>query len=306
MLKVEADIFSGRSNPEWVLDETESFDVLRAVANRRGVVAELDSGRQGLGFRGLTLSVMDDSAGERYDLPTRFRIAGGGSADEAHGFEIAERLIAGMPVDDQAEAAESVMSAGVRDLLRDQLANPPFASAPQERSGPLYTRDEPGTGDPEAGGVSAAAACAYWATAFNPGFWNDDSYVRQNNNCYNYAVNRRTNTFAQPGRASGFTAAMSCPSVRQGALLDGAHQWGHCFPGGTGGIWVMALVVAPGFDYHWYRYSAEGFWGHKPGGTAAKNTDNNGALITNPSTAARGPYTNFCGYFQAAYTMRIS
>ena len=38
--------------------------------------------------------------------------------------------------------------------------------------------------------------------AFNPNFWNV-SPVEANNNCYNYATNRRTDTFAQPGRAAG-------------------------------------------------------------------------------------------------------
>ena len=33
-------------------------------------------------------------------------------------------------------------------------------------------------------------------------FWNRD-FVRINNNCYNYATNKDTNTFAQPGKASG-------------------------------------------------------------------------------------------------------
>jgi hypothetical protein len=43
------------------------------------------------------------------------------------------------------------------------------------------------------------------------------------------------------------------------------------------------------------------FWSHKPGGTAARNTDNSGRVITNPETCNRGPYTQFCGYF---YTCR--
>jgi len=36
------------------------------------------------------------------------------------------------------------------------------------------------------------------------------------------------------------------------------------------------LVVAPGYDYHWYRKQLEGFWGHKPGGTAARNYETTG------------------------------
>ena len=35
----------------------------------------------------------------------------------------------------------------------------------------------------------------------------------------------------------------------------------------------------------------------KPGHTAARNWDHNNVLVVNPETAARGIYTDFCGYF---------
>ena len=68
------------------------------------------------------------------------------------------------------------------------------------------------------------------------------------------------------------------------------------------------MVVWPGpyGDYHWYRKQTGGFWGHKPGGTPAKNVDNSNRVITNPATADRGPYTLFCGYFYAPKSMRVS
>ena len=37
-------------------------------------------------------------------------------------------------------------------------------------------------------------------------------------------------------------------------------------------------------------------WTHKPGGTPATNLDNSGNPISNPETADRGGYTDFCGY----------
>ena len=67
----------------------------------------------------------------------------------------------------------------------------------------------------------------------------------------------------------------------------------------------MALVIAPGQDYHWYRHQSGNFCGHKPGSTAARNTDNSGALVLNPETCNRGPYTNFCGYFYAGKSVKI-
>jgi hypothetical protein len=141
---------------------------------------------------------------------------------------------------------------------------------------------------------------------FNPGFWNDPAHILKNN-CYNYASNRRTDTFAQPGRATGHQATvMACANVTAGAISDGLHHRFNCFPATENPRWLMALVVAPGFDYHWYRKQKEGFWGHKPGGTAARNVDNNNHVVLDPETAARGPYTLFCGYFYACKSQKIN
>ena len=58
----------------------------------------------------------------------------------------------------------------------------------------------------------------------------------------------------------------------------------------------VALTVAPGYDYHWYRLDSNGMWTHKPGMTAATNLDQSSQTISSPETADRGPYTDFCGY----------
>lgn len=56
----------------------------------------------------------------------------------------------------------------------------------------------------EGGIASSVQAFALKAVPpFNPSKWNNDLHVRRNNNCYNYAKNKITNTFAQPGRGSG-------------------------------------------------------------------------------------------------------
>jgi hypothetical protein len=80
-----------------------------------------------------------------------------------------------------------------------------------------------------------------------------------------------------------------------------------CFPDSEKPRYLVALVVAPGpgfNDFHWFRKQSGGFWGHKPGGTAARNVDNSGVLITDPQTANRGPYTQFCGYFYGCNSQR--
>jgi hypothetical protein len=136
-------------------------------------------------------------------------------------------------------------------------------------------------------------------TSFNPGFWNT-SGVQYYNNCYNYANNKQTNTFAQPGKAAGAQATtMSCAAVTAGAIADRLVPLSSYPASSSEYRNTVALVVAPGYDYHWYRLDSNGYWTHKPGGTAATNLDNSGYLITDPRTANRGAYTNFCGFFTA-------
>jgi|GEM_PF-3333116 len=148
------------------------------------------------------------------------------------------------------------------------------------------------------GKLSLVADSSSWTTpAYEPWYWNDGSTVQYNNNCYNYSNNRRTDTFAQPGRASGaMYTSITDSEVSRGAISDGLEPttaWGVSSSGKT----KIALVIWPGADFHWYRQDSDGLWSHKPGGTQATNVDSSGALITNPETADRGPYTEFVGYF---------
>jgi len=62
------------------------------------------------------------------------------------------------------------------------------------------------------------------------GYWNDDPFDRRKqfsvqitNNCYNYAVSLRTNTFAQPGRGTGndWHSIGLRQGVKMGAISDG-------------------------------------------------------------------------------------
>jgi hypothetical protein len=141
--------------------------------------------------------------------------------------------------------------------------------------------------------ATGAAACIIQNTPYNPGFWNTPT-VQPHNNCYNYAMNFRSDTFAQPGTISGHpNSVMQCANVAAAANFDG------CKATCSGPNKNVALVIWPGRDYHWYRYHSNGFWGHKPGGTPARNTDNRGRVIggsLNPQNCDRGPYTIFCGY----------
>jgi len=149
-------------------------------------------------------------------------------------------------------------------------------------------------------------AAADWADRclprYEPGIWNDSTFVQWNNNCYNYGCDIQTNTFAQPGKAHGvilnWPSDGNCRAVSAGAVADGLYRV-NCDEGcGCSECQhQVALVIWPGVDYHWYRKDRDGRWSHKMGGTPATNLDNSGNLITDPRTANRGNYTVFCGCF---------
>jgi hypothetical protein len=141
------------------------------------------------------------------------------------------------------------------------------------------------------------------APLYEPAWWNDAGQKQLHNNCYNYASDYRTDTFrvlpdgGQPGAAAGaMYTQLTCASVRPAAVADGViaapsannrcpHE-GH----------LVALVIAPGFDFHWYRKGRNGYWSHKPGSTPVVNVDNSNQLIPDPRTANRGMYTQFCTF----------
>ncbi|MGE5557150.1 MAG: hypothetical protein ACM3WV_00915 [Bacillota bacterium] len=134
---------------------------------------------------------------------------------------------------------------------------------------------------------------------YEPDFWNDGAMIQYMNNCYNYGCNKVTNTYAQPGRKSGYEPYpydITYEHVRNAALSDGLEigSAGGALPAGKS---RAALAINPGIDYHWYRQDRDGKWSHKPGGGQATNLDNSGQIIINPQTANRGPYTVFAGYF---------
>lgn len=72
----------------------------------------------------------------------------------------------------------------------------------------------------------------YSTPVYEPAYWNDMSTAQLNNNCYNYSNNRRTDTFAQPGRNAGitFTSASQMQGVhraQRGARRRLAGDHGH-------------------------------------------------------------------------------
>ena len=142
------------------------------------------------------------------------------------------------------------------------------------------------------------------APPYEPAYWNDAATVGCNN-CYNYGCNIKTNTYAQPGYAHGVDHDLTCATVTAAAEADGLVST-KIEKGCPGCTHIVALVISPNRDYHWYRLDDNGRWSHKMDGYPCSDVDGSGNPIINPETADRkvynGPdivrdYSIFCGYF---------
>lgn len=306
MLRVEVDVFSGRPNPVWIITDTdEAKDLLGAVGESRGAVAKPGAGFTGLGYREIRLSLIGDDEPRRKGVAREFAVGSIAATDRRATRDLARRVLDGMTRYKDTRLMQheiTPLSGALLEFVREQMdrlfEKPPRKPPrpPKPPSSPLRTtvRD------------AKCEKCEYEVSQYNPGFWNVPA-VQPHNNCYNYARNWRTDTFAQPGRAHGAqTGTMKCANVTTAAMADGLKKRCDCLPVSEWPRRLMALVIAPNWDYHWYREQRGGFWGHKPGPTAARNVDSNGALVVNPETAARGPYTDFCGYFYAGKSVVIN
>lgn len=305
MLRIQVDMFSGRPNPEWIITDTVvAEDFLGAVAERRGATARPGRGFLGLGFREIRVTRLGDDPERRRGAPRDFALASVAAEDLQASGELARRLVATMPLEGDVRLVAHSLTPLTRELralilerLERYLLDPPHISI---FKWPPYNPLRTTIKDDE------CPDCQYEVSQFNPGFWNAPS-VQPHNNCYNYARNWRTDTFAQPGRAHGaMTSTMACGTVTTAAMADGLVKRCTCLPISEWPRRLMALVIDPGVDYHWYRHQRGGFWGHKPGQTAARDIDNGGVVITNPETCDRGGYTDFCGYFYAGRSVVIN
>lgn len=266
MLTVELDIFSGRPNPRWTLSRREVKQLAEQVRADPSLLLPLNAETGGLGYRGFILTEEDTGDFDdwkRAGLPSRVRLGGR-------------------------------FQPGAMDASRFLLHS--AESARLDLKGPeevLGVAEEGITESTQVQGLYSVCSPSYFTSDTNFTFWNDSAYITKNN-CYNYASNSRTNTFAQPGRGSGSKFLyLDCGDIGAAAQRDGWQL--SCRSDNNLNV---CLVIWPGRDFHWYRLALNGHWCHKPGGTAARNYDDSGNWITNPETCNRGPYTIFCGYYR--------
>lgn len=280
-LRITIDIFSGRPNPVVELEGDEEADLLARLRPERKLTAEEARPTPDfmLGYRGLVI----EQTGEQRPkgLPPVVRVAGG---------QLFAPKLAAVPADPALED-ELLGKEGV--LQRLGLDAKVLKAARKQRK-TLAAAREAVARKPVRWPVRPVCRCA---PPYEPEWWNDGGERQFNNNCYNYATNYRTDTFAQPGQAAGaIYTSLTCGSVRPAAvkdqLVNAAGADNKCPGEGD----LVALVIWPGSDFHWYRKGRNGLWTHKPGGTPATNLDNSGATIPDPRTADRGPYTQFCTF----------
>lgn len=152
---------------------------------------------------------------------------------------------------------------------------------------------------------------------YDPTYWNSSSVIDRAN-CYAYIWNLVANAPGaklNPGAlANQVFSSLTRPSIANAASLD-ASVMNRTFryssyseiPGYR--EYKVALVIAPGVDFHWYRQNSDGTWSHKRGLGGMSNTDASGNIIFDPQTCNRdyfsigqgANYSEGCGYFIVSY-----
>ncbi len=301
MVKVTLDIFSGMPNPSWVLSEKDTKELINRFAGK--AMPSIDAVEDVLGFRSYVIEAESDDEEMIRKLPSAFRV--GGSLPQK--YVTAEGIaLPSLTMEESDDAAHWLLTTAGEAVSEELIRHVESVVETREKAMGL-AKEEPIEGEEEAAEVrekAKLARCVIRNTPYNPGFWNNNPSVQRNNNCYNYAMNYRSDTFAQPGRISGHQySRITCADIIKAAEWDGCKRI--C----SGSNKNVALVVWPGNDYHWYRKHSNRFWGHKPGGTPARNTDNCGYAIDGvrrtPQNCCRGPYTQFCGYMYSPTGMKV-
>ena len=75
---------------------------------------------------------------------------------------------------------------------------------------------------PSKGDKVGVGSTEHYAPEYNPRLWNSDcDVILRYNNCYNYANQKITNSFAQPGFVEGYSPQMTPEDLIHATELDG-------------------------------------------------------------------------------------
>lgn len=305
MLRITINVYSGRANPSWMVKNGVMERKIAKEVNHVLAVSDAKNLRiqPKLGFRGLIMEPGEVDKSDDFLPSEAAREIPVELAAESLGRDLIVQLLQTMtePVLDAGRAQgpkigdESI--AALQQFLLDQVAGRHLEAAPQGLGAIARQQED-----------LRAAGCLHETPVYSPGLWNDDPTVRRNNNCYNYACKRVTNTYAQPGRGCGSELQWpgTCADVIVAASCDGLRRRYDCLPDSEIPRYLVALVSWPNRDYHWYRLDQGGRWSHKLGIDPATDVDNTGLFISDPSTCNRGPYAQFCGYFYVGKSALIA
>lgn len=285
-IRVTIDLFSGRENPVVELEGKEASSLLgRIRAGETLDTADVTAPAFRLGYRGLLIEQVGRRAGK---LPQSVLI----TQDRVYGEDLAHRL------DEPGLETYVLQESGL--LKRFKLGKSIASALLSDLDALRAARDAPGPIIPPK--PPMVIVKNVFAPVYEPDWWNDGGQRQKHNNCYNYSGNYRSDTFAQPGRATGaMYAHITGAEVKAGAVSDGLIDMptaNNKFPP-LGHL--VALVIWPGVDFHWYRKDLSGMWSHKPGSTPATNVDNSGNAITDPRNANRGQYTEFTTFMNVKH-----
>lgn len=279
---VTLNIFSGRPNPSWILEDA-AVEELRERIERKPAptIAAPPGSIVGLGYRGFEVRFGESAEPIHVHGGVVGTLAASPNLLDADR-EVERFLVKTMP--DAERAAGLKMNREVAGVVRESIERDLSVGFDLSRFAGIDLTF-----------LVCPANKGALAPPYEPAMWNF-SPTQPNNNCYNYANDRVTNTFAQPGKYHNAQyTALTCASVQPAAVADGLTAAANFTTAVADGFYV-ALVIWPNVDFHWYRQDKGGCWSHKPGGTAARNTDNSNKTITDPKTCDRGNYTQFCSY----------
>jgi hypothetical protein len=322
MICIELDIFSGMYNPTWSLTAKEENDFIDRILADPSLTAPPTTAGS-LGYKGFIVYASENartrlmSAG----LPSYFYLNAKKST-EAQSSLLHSKEAGKETKDDILQIAEDAIPSANKAI---QTLNKQWyeywathtdsepASSPKKENKIAAEPDLPEVFQENSAAENSPNCGVLYGVHYNDVFSWNTSYYLKHNNCYSFATfNRnlyRNCARAQPGHKSRFPARINLndwTDVVNRSVRDGL--WTTCPPGPH---FLVALVLAPGQDYHWYRLCTNGIWCHKPGCGPATYLDASSRVITNPQTCNRNNpgginYSVFCGYMYVPYNLRVS
>jgi len=280
---ITCDIFSGKRNPSWELSVGDAIKLEKLLEKNRSIYfGALPFNFVRLGYKGFILHSQREAK-----LPKVMRVFDG----------ILDTASVYMPghIDHNSEV-ESFLCGTANSALTPDEKKYIYQEIKKNLD------NENGKNGRLARLTEAQNIYQDMALEYDPDYWNGEDHI-SGNNCYNYATDKRTNSFAIPGDGRGrpYREPATCHSVKDGVIRDGLRpieDYHSTYMPKKG--YVIALYVRDREqreDFHFYRRDKGGSWSHKPGSSPATNLDNDNKVIHNPELCDRGEYNSLCGYF---------